>query len=40
MLVPGLHVELREGATEELVDLLLEGEINAAMVGDDARRRN
>ena len=33
-LVPGLHVELREGAAEKLVDLLLEGEINAAIVGD------
>jgi DNA-binding transcriptional LysR family regulator len=33
-LVPGLHVELREGAAEKLVDLLLEGEINVAMVGD------
>ena len=32
--VPGLHVELREGATDNLVDLLLEGEISAAMVGD------
>ena len=32
--VPGLRVELREGTAEELVDLLLEGEINAAMVGD------
>jgi DNA-binding transcriptional LysR family regulator len=32
--VPGLHVELCEGAAEKLVDLLLEGEINAAMVGD------
>ena len=32
--VPGLRVELREGAAEKLVDLLLEGEINAAMVGD------
>src|SRR6185312_11938131 len=32
--VPGLHVELHEGAAEKLVDLLLEGEINAAMVGD------
>jgi DNA-binding transcriptional LysR family regulator len=32
--VPGLRVELREGATEKLVDLLLEGEINAAMAGD------
>src|SRR6201991_5262009 len=31
--VPGLHVELREDAAENLVDLLLEGEINAAMVG-------
>jgi DNA-binding transcriptional LysR family regulator len=30
----GLRVELREGAAEKLVDLLLEGEINAAMVGD------
>ena len=33
-LVPGLHVELCEGAAEKLVDLLLEGEINAALVGD------
>ncbi|MDQ8727601.1 LysR family transcriptional regulator substrate-binding protein [Bradyrhizobium sp. LHD-71] len=32
--VPGLQVELREGAAEKLVDLLLEGEINAAVVGD------
>jgi len=32
--IPGLHVELREGVAEKLVDLLLEGEINAAMVGD------
>jgi DNA-binding transcriptional LysR family regulator len=32
--VPGLHVELREGAAKKLVDLLLEGEINVAMVGD------
>ena len=32
--LPGLHVELRECAAEKLVDLLLEGEINAAMVGD------
>jgi DNA-binding transcriptional LysR family regulator len=32
--VPGLHVELREGAAKKLVDLLLEGEINAALVGD------
>ncbi|MER9758226.1 LysR family transcriptional regulator substrate-binding protein [Mesorhizobium sp. M0166] len=28
------HVELREGSAEKLVDLLLEGEINAATVGD------
>ncbi|WP_312016612.1 LysR substrate-binding domain-containing protein [Bradyrhizobium japonicum] len=32
--VPGLHVEPREGAAEKLVDLSLEGEINAAMVED------
>ncbi|MGX5733341.1 LysR family transcriptional regulator [Bosea thiooxidans] len=32
--VPGLHVELREDTAEKLVDLLLEGEINAAVVGD------
>jgi DNA-binding transcriptional LysR family regulator len=32
--VPGLHVELREGTAEKLVDLLLEGEINVAIVGD------
>ena len=32
--VPGLHVELREDAAEKLVELLLEGEINAAVVGD------
>ncbi|MGY4476178.1 LysR family transcriptional regulator [Bradyrhizobium sp. USDA 3364] len=32
--VPGLHVELREGAAEKLVNLLLKGEISAAMVGD------
>src|SRR5262245_35214781 len=32
--VPGLHVELREEAPGTLVDLLLGGEINAAMVGD------
>ena len=31
---PGLHVELREGAAEMLVELLLEGKINAAIVGD------
>ncbi|QOZ28438.1 LysR family transcriptional regulator [Bradyrhizobium sp. CCBAU 51753] len=33
-LLPGLRIELREGTAEKLVDLLLEGEINAAMVGD------
>src|SRR5215468_11674219 len=33
--VPGLRVELREDLAEKLVDLLLEGEINAAMVGKD-----
>ncbi|GGC76350.1 LysR family transcriptional regulator [Chelatococcus reniformis] len=32
--VPGLHVELRENSAENLVNLLLEGEINAAVVGD------
>src|SRR3954462_5880721 len=32
--VPGLRVELREGTAEKLVELLLEGEISAAMVGD------
>src|SRR3954466_8328474 len=32
--LPGLHVELREDAAEKLVDLLLGGEINVAMVGD------
>jgi DNA-binding transcriptional LysR family regulator len=32
--VPRLHVELREGAAEKLVEPLLKGEINAAMVGD------
>jgi DNA-binding transcriptional LysR family regulator len=32
--LPGLHVEMREGTAEKLLDLLLEGEINAAMVGD------
>src|SRR3954462_2932648 len=32
--VPGLHVEPRERAAEKLVDLLVEGEINAAMFGD------
>lgn len=32
--VPGLHVELREETPDILVELLLEGEINAALVGD------
>ncbi|TPM88569.1 LysR family transcriptional regulator [Mesorhizobium sp. B2-1-5] len=32
--VPGLHVELYEGVAQRLVDLLLEGEISAAIVGD------
>ena len=32
--VPGLHVELREEPAARLVDLLLEGEINVAVVGD------
>jgi DNA-binding transcriptional LysR family regulator len=32
--VPGLHVELREGTADKLVELLLCGEINAAMVGE------
>jgi DNA-binding transcriptional LysR family regulator len=32
--LPGLRVELREDTTEKLVDLLLSGEINAALVGD------
>ena len=32
--VPALHVELREGAAEKLIELLLEGEISVAMVGD------
>jgi len=32
--LPGLRVELREDATEKLVDLLLGGEIDAALVGD------
>ncbi|HEU5068037.1 MAG TPA: LysR family transcriptional regulator [Sphingomicrobium sp.] len=32
--VPGLHVELREETPDQLVELLLEGEINAALVGD------
>src|SRR3954470_2419689 len=29
--VPGLHVELRQASAEKLIELLLEGEINAAM---------
>jgi DNA-binding transcriptional LysR family regulator len=32
--VPGLHVELREEPPSRLVELLLEGEINVALVGD------
>lgn len=32
--VPGLHVELREETAEDLFELLLEGEINVALVGD------
>jgi DNA-binding transcriptional LysR family regulator len=32
--VPGLHVELREETPDDLVELLLEGEINVALVGD------
>lgn len=32
--VPGLHVELREEMPDRLVELLLEGEINVALVGD------
>jgi DNA-binding transcriptional LysR family regulator len=32
--LPELRVELREDMTEKLVDLLLRGEINAALVGD------
>src|SRR5262245_56420273 len=32
--IPGLHVELREAAAEKLIELLLGGEINAAIVGD------
>jgi DNA-binding transcriptional LysR family regulator len=32
--VPGLRVELREGIADKLIGLLLDGEINAAMVGD------
>ncbi len=32
--VPGLHVELREEPQSRLVELLLEGEVNVALVGD------
>ncbi|WP_027554399.1 LysR family transcriptional regulator [Bradyrhizobium sp. Cp5.3] len=32
--VPGLHVELREEPPSRLVELLLEGEVNLALVGD------
>ena len=32
--VPGLRVELRQGSAEKLIELLLEGEINTAMVWD------
>lgn len=32
--VPGLHVELREETPDDLVELLLEGEIHVALVGD------
>lgn len=32
--VPGLHVELREEPPSRLIELLLEGEINVALVGD------
>jgi DNA-binding transcriptional LysR family regulator len=32
--VPGLHVELREEPSSRLVELLLEGDINVALVGD------
>ncbi len=32
--IPGLHVELREAATDELIELLLGGEISTAFVGD------
>ena len=39
--VPGLHVELREESQGRLVELLLEGEVNAALVGnlDDTPER-
>lgn len=32
--LPGLHVELREEPPRRLVELLLEGEANVALVGD------
>jgi DNA-binding transcriptional LysR family regulator len=32
--VPGLHVEFREAPTDELIELLLGGEIGTALVGD------
>jgi DNA-binding transcriptional LysR family regulator len=32
--VPGLRVELREAPTEQLIEFLLSGEVNAALVGD------
>lgn len=32
--VPGLHVELREEPPNRLIELLLEGEVNVALVGD------
>jgi DNA-binding transcriptional LysR family regulator len=32
--IPGLHVELREATTDELIELLLGGEISTALVGD------
>jgi DNA-binding transcriptional LysR family regulator len=32
--VPGLKVEMREASADRLVEMLLEGEINAALVGD------
>jgi DNA-binding transcriptional LysR family regulator len=32
--ISGLQVELREETAEDLVELLLEGEINAALIGD------
>src|SRR3569833_621428 len=33
-LIPGLYVELREEPSSRLVELMLEGEVNAALVGD------